>query len=314
MDNLNYYKLLGVSEKATEDEIKKAYRKLAMQYHPDRNPGNKEAEEKFKQIAEAYETLSDTQKRTQYTEGFSNFGGEPGFNFTSDPFEQFFGRRKQNPANIINLRSQLKISLTDYFESKVQTFTYFRMKEQESSRMKCPACGGKGRSTDNWEGILMTTMCGNCGGSGFFKKYLSSEEKITLDIRYGQMNYIVPGMGDINTVGSYGAVQFDVILQPAKGFTVDQGTYNLVYKKKVNLKDFLIGCELIIPHFNSSLKMKHENNGEAMVQYRLRQKGVQIGRTTTDLIVEVSPKLSVDLTAKEKKLIEQLSAQDNFSV
>ena len=115
MSDQDFYTTLGVSRTASEDEIKKAYRKLAMKYHPDRNQGNKEAEEKFKEVQKAYDTLSDKQKRAMYDQyghaafeqgagagagGFGGFGGAQGFDF-SDIFSQMFGggggaRQQQN--------------------------------------------------------------------------------------------------------------------------------------------------------------------------------------------------------------------------
>ena len=107
MSDQDFYTTLGVSRTASEDEIKKAYRKLAMKYHPDRNQGNKEAEEKFKEVQKAYDTLSDKQKRAMYDQyghaafeqgagagagGFGGFGGAQGFDF-SDIFSQMRGSR-----------------------------------------------------------------------------------------------------------------------------------------------------------------------------------------------------------------------------
>ena len=99
MAKRDYYEVLGVSKDASEDEIKKAYRKIAIKYHPDRNPGNKEAEEKFKEAAEAYDVLHDPQKRQQYDQfGFSGPGGEGGFGgfssaggFSMDDIFSMFG-------------------------------------------------------------------------------------------------------------------------------------------------------------------------------------------------------------------------------
>ena len=105
MAKTDYYELLGVSHNATEEEVKKAYRKLALQYHPDRNPGNKQAEEKFKDVSEAYQVLSDPQKRAQYNQfGHAAFGdGGPfggGFDFSAgfeDIFGDIFGEKNEIP-------------------------------------------------------------------------------------------------------------------------------------------------------------------------------------------------------------------------
>src|SRR4030042_1550044 len=125
MEEKNYYKILGVSRNATGEEIKKSYRKIAMQYHPDRNPGNKEAEEKFKMASEAYEVLRDPEKREIYDHygieglkgtGFTGFRGfEDIFSTFGDIFEDFFGfgttqRRRPRMRPGADLRYDLNIS------------------------------------------------------------------------------------------------------------------------------------------------------------------------------------------------------------
>ena len=132
MSKRDYYEVLGVSKSASKDEIKKSYRKLALQYHPDRNQGDKSAEEKFKEAAEAYEVLSDEQKKAQYDRfghegmkggGFSQGGGQTmedifknfGDIFGGGGFEDFFGggRGERGPQQGASLRCQLSISFEE---------------------------------------------------------------------------------------------------------------------------------------------------------------------------------------------------------
>lgn len=175
----DYYEVLGVSKTASADEIKKAYRKLAMQYHPDRNPGNKEAEEKFKEATEAYEILSDEKKRVQYDQfGFQGvhsdfadaygrggfdfsqmFGGSGGFGDLDDIFSSFFGggfssrgSRGQRRGN--DLRHDVTLSLEDAVFGK-------KMEIKLDKKDICDACHGSGA-----EPGTKTQTCPSCNGTG----------------------------------------------------------------------------------------------------------------------------------------------------
>lgn len=183
----DYYSLLGVEKTASAEDIKKAYRKMAMQYHPDKNPGNKEAEAKFKEVNEAYEVLKDEQKRAAYDRygsdafsnggmggsggGFSGFsgGGFGGFDF-SDIFGQFsdiFGdvggrssssNRSRNQKGS-DLRYDAEITLEEAFSGKKIDVNFI-------SSVKCDHCGGSG-SEDKNNGNM---ACPDCGGSGVIRK------------------------------------------------------------------------------------------------------------------------------------------------
>lgn len=172
----DYYKTLGVSKGVTADELKKAYRKLAMQYHPDRNPNNPEAEKKFKEIAEAYEVLSDDQKRAAYDSyghaafdqsagggGFNRGGGfHAGAGGFSDMFNDIFedlmgGGRRAGPSfnnRGADLRYNIDITLDDAFKGKKANIKF-------SSAAKCDSCNGSGSSSKN-----EATNCITCGGHG----------------------------------------------------------------------------------------------------------------------------------------------------
>ncbi len=176
----DYYEILGVGKAATSDEIKKAYRKVAMQYHPDRNPGNKEAEEKFKEAAEAYEVLSDADKRSQYDRyghagvsgnGRGGFGGGQGMNmedifsqfgdiFGDDVFGSFFGGQRKSSGGKArgvrgsNLRVRIKLSYEEIAKGASKTI-------KVKKYVRCNVCGGSGAKDKS-----SIQTCGTCGGSG----------------------------------------------------------------------------------------------------------------------------------------------------
>jgi len=176
----DYYEILGVTKTSSPDEIKKAYRKVAMQYHPDKNPGNKEAEEKFKEAAEAYEVLSDADKRSQYDRfghagvggNGRGFGGGQGMNmedifsqfgdvFGDDLFGSFFGGRrgggggsKSRGTRGSNLRVRIKLNFEEIAKGASKTI-------KVKKYILCDSCGGSGAKDKS-----SIQSCGTCGGSG----------------------------------------------------------------------------------------------------------------------------------------------------
>ena len=165
----DYYEVLGVDRSASRDQIKKAYRKLALKYHPDKNPGNKKAEEKFKEAAEAYGVLNDSEKRAKYDQfGFAAFqdgGGFHGFEnvediFSSfgDIFENFFGRgnttsRRPRSRRGADLRYMLEVEMDEVISGTDRDLEF----DTEESCHSCSGTGSKG-------GEFVT--CNACGGQG----------------------------------------------------------------------------------------------------------------------------------------------------
>src|SRR6187401_94039 len=180
MSKRDYYEILGVGKSASADEIKKAYRKVAMQHHPDRNPGDKSAEEKFKEAAEAYEVLNDSDKKSQYDRfGHSAFGpGRGGFGgggmnmddifsqfgdiFGEDAFGSFFGGGGGRRASTSrgrgsrgsNLRVKLKLNFEEIAKGATKTI-------KVKKHIKCTTCQGNGAKDKN-----SIQTCGTCHGSG----------------------------------------------------------------------------------------------------------------------------------------------------
>lgn len=200
MAKKDYYDILGLNKGASDDEIKKAFRKLALQYHPDRNPGNKEAEEKFKEINEAYQVLSDPQKRAQYDQfGTADFNGggfdASGFDFSDlggfgDIFDSFFGgggfgssstgRKRNGPKKGNDLEYTISLTFNEAVFGVEKDINITRNERCETcsgtgakpgtSPRTCDKCGGTGqikvqRNTPLGSFVSMST-CDRCGGTG----------------------------------------------------------------------------------------------------------------------------------------------------
>jgi molecular chaperone DnaJ len=217
----DYYKILGVSKNATQDEIRKAYRELAKKYHPDVNPGNKEAEEKFKEINEAYEVLSDPEKRKNYDtmgDAFFTPQSEGGFGYTysgkdffsdlfgssfSDIFSNFFGfesKDKKRAYKGENVEIELMISFEDAVKGCTKTI---ELKNDypctscggtgldRSEQIQCSDCNGTGLKSIRKGNLFIQTQCNSCNGLGYknIKKCLDCQgrgykfETSTLTVR-----------------------------------------------------------------------------------------------------------------------------------
>lgn len=178
----DYYEILGIDRDASEDEIKRAYRKMAIKYHPDKNPGDSGAEEKFKEASEAYEVLSNQDKRARYDQfGHSGLGGEQGFGGGGmsvedifeqfgdifgggDPFESFFGggRRRRGGRRRAQRGSDLRIKVSLNLEEMAGGVT---KKVRVKKYVSCESCGGSGA-----EGAGGTNTCPTCSGTGQIRR------------------------------------------------------------------------------------------------------------------------------------------------
>ena len=202
MPKRDYYEVLGVIKSASPEEIKKAYRKSALKYHPDKNKGDKASEAKFKETGEAYHVLSDKERRTNYDQfghaafdgadgrsGFSNFDFSSVFSdifgSDSDSFDDFFegfggtrrrGRRRSSDYRGVDLRYDLCISLEDAYNGKKQEINFSSLDKCErcdgygaepgSKPISCSSCGGQGQVRSSQGFFTVQQICPECAGSG----------------------------------------------------------------------------------------------------------------------------------------------------
>lgn len=326
MSKKDYYNILGIEKNASADEIKKAYRKLAMQYHPDRNEGDESAKVKFQEINEAHEVLNDPEKRANYDKyghadprnaASSHWGSDPFGESHTQAFDEFFSRvrrggRSRDMSQLVNLTVGMQVSVSDFFAEKEVVFTYTRMKDHVGEK-PCISCGGKGKTEEVFFGsVSSTVICGHCGGSG--KTRTTEQETLTktIKLKMGHYNYMIPGGGHSHGDGTQGAVVFQLVLTPADGFSVDDG-YNLIFKKRMPLAQYLQGASVDVDRYGNKFRLQHTNSGEPVRKYRLKGKGLPVNHVYTDMLIEVTPIFPVELSDKEKKLVKQLSEEKGFS-
>ena len=271
--------------------------------HPDLHPGDSVKESKFKDIAEAYGILSDVNKRAKYDQGDPN------------PYEHLFNQTRRNPEDVLNLQISIPVTLDDYINGNIIEVTYQRHSSDGAVSQKCPVCKGQGYETMVFGGGMVRMGCNTCSGTGTYTPLTVKNNTIKLQLVYGNLNYVISGQGSVIQDNRYGSVQIVISLQASTLYTYDEETGNIVHNMKISLKDYLNGCDVIIPHHIKALKITHTNNGESIRKYRLINKGIKVtSNVITDLIVSITPKLPVTLNDVEKNLVDELCLSDNFNV
>lgn len=347
----DYYEVLGVAKNASEAEIKKAYRKLALKYHPDKNPDDKEAEEKFKEAAEAYEVLSDGQKRSRYDQyGHAGMGGAGGFGGggmnMDDIFSQFgdifggafggsFGGSRggggSRSVRGTNLRVKMKLTLEEIAEGVKKKIKVNKLVNAEGVTYKtCQTCNGSGRITrvaQTFLGAMQTqSTCPACQGAGKMidKKPADAdnnglkrqEEVIEIDIPAGVeegMQLSVTGKGN---AGPFNGVPGDliVVIEEVPHEHLRRDGENLHYEAFVNFVDAVLGESIEVPTVNGKAKIKVEPGTQSGKMLRLKGKGLPSiqGYGTGDLFVHINIWTPTKVSKEEKELLEKLRNSENF--
>ena len=342
----DYYELLGVGRGTSEEEIKKAYRKLALKYHPDRNPGDKQAEEKFKEISEAYQVLTDPGKRSQYDQfGHAAFGdGGPfrgGFDFSSgfedifgDIFGEFFGggsTKRHGRARGEDLRYNLTIS---FEEAAFGTEKKIKIPQQGScetchgngckpgsSPRACPTCRGKGQvnfqqgffnisrtcAQCQGQGSLITDPCSSCGGVGRVRKFHTLSVKIPPGVDTGS-RLKLRGEGEGGVAGGVPGDLYVVIhVEPHPLFIRDG--LDIICEVPISFVQAALGAEIDVPTLEGKVKMKIPAGTQAGKVFRLKGKGIRDvqGYHQGDQHVRVTVETPTHLAPRQKELLKEFA-------
>lgn len=342
----DYYETLGVSREADGEEIKKNYRKLAMRYHPDRNPGDREAEEKFKEAAEAYEVLQDPQKRDVYNryghEGLSNSGfrGFSGFEdiFSSfgDIFEDVFGfsgRRRTSPAQApgADLRYDLKISL---HEAAFGLTRDLKLSKQENCREcggsgaekgtapeMCPRCRGVGQVTQTsgffsisttcpqcrGEGRIIKSPCRNCRGSGRVRVEKVVNVKIPAGVEDGT-RLRLRGEGEDSRHGGPNGDLYIFIHMEQHDFFQRDGV-DIYCQVPISMTQAALGSTIEVRTLEDTEKLKIPKGTQHGKTFRLKGKGLPHlrGFGRGDQMVQVLVKVPTNLSRKQEDLLREFA-------
>ncbi len=348
----DYYEVLGIPRNANLDEIKKAYRKMALKYHPDKNPANPDAEEKFKEAAEAYGVLSDDEKRARYDRyGHSGMGGMGGF----DPsqfadfgdilgdlfgFGDFFGasrRRSTRPARGNDLRYDLTLAFEDAVFGKEISIDIPRVvtcrvcsgsgAKPGTSPVTCSGCGGRGQIRYSQGFFAVARTCPQCGGAGKVIKdpcvncsgsgRVREEKKLSVKIPAGVdegSRLRIAGEGESGyNGGPAGDLYVFISVREHPKFT--RRDYDIHSEEVISFTQAALGAEIKTDTIDGPETLRIPSGTQPNQVFRLRGKGVQFlqGSGRGDHYVQVSVRIPTTLTDEQRRLLEQLASQEGES-
>ncbi len=310
----DYYDVLGVPRGAGEDDLKKAYRRLAIQFHPDRNPGNKQAEEHFKELNEAYQILSDPERRAQYDRyGHAAFqgaqgGGFSGFDFTqgfeevfSDIFGDFFGtgrgRSRSRTRRGDDLRYDLEIEFEEAARGAEKVVKFQRLANCDAcdgSRARggaggvqtCPNCRGTGQVRTQQGFFSISTTCGQCRGEGSIiadpcpkcqgQGRIRKPQSISVKIPAGVDNGSRLKLRGEGEAGFAGGPQGDlyVVIHVREHPMFARQDNDVVIEVPVSFPQAALGAEIEVPTLEGKVKLKIPSATQSGKVFRLKGKGI----------------------------------------
>jgi len=345
MSKRDYYEILNVTKASTDAEIKRAYRSLAVQHHPDKNPSDPAAEDKFKEAAEAYAVLSDPQKRAAYDRfghqgvGAGAGGFDPGFSNIEDIFDMFgfgdmFGGRGGRRTTVqrgSDLRYDLEITLEDAATGKDEKLRIPRLEkcgecdgsgaEKGTTAETCITCRGSGQTqyqqgffsvmrtcaTCQGKGSIIKSPCNKCHGQGRVEKEKTIEIKIPAGVETGS-RLRVTGEGEGGVNGGPSGDLF-IVLHVAEHEQFERQGANLYSAVPITFAQAALGADLKVKTLDGEDDLKVPPGTQTGTVFRVKGKGMPnlAARGHGDLFVAATLVTPKTLTKEQRKLLEQLS-------
>ena len=350
MADRDLYTVLGVGKKASAEEIKKAYRKLAREYHPDRNPGDEQAEEKFKEVQAAYDTLSDPEKRRQYDAGgmFSGFGGRgpggpgAGGGFTADLgdiFSSVFGRRggpEPVQARGRDLETEVQLSFEQAMhgaeipvvvqKNATCATCHGSGAQPGTSPITCPRCGGTGLDSESQgffsisrpcpqcggAGQVIEHPCETCGGSGLTVQQKRYRVKVPPGVRDGSRIRVAGKGEDGPRGGPPGDLYVVTRVTPSPVF-VQRSDGNLEVKIPITIAEAIQGATVEVPTLNGSKKIRLPAGTQHGTVQRLRGEGPPKpgGKGRGDILYRLEIEVPKDLSSEQEQALGEFAKTMN---
>lgn len=350
MTEIDYYELLEISKNSDKNTIKKAYRQMAMKYHPDKNPGDTEAEEKFKAINEAYQVLSDDEKKSIYDrygksglEGHGQRGGfSGGFDDLGSIFEEMFGfgrsqssRRQRKTYNYsLDTTVEIKLEFNEAifgckkdinYKYKTACKSCNATGAKDGKLTTCPTCHGQGQVHARQGFMTFSQTCPKCAGSGQSKAescktckgtgYEETKDSFKVDIPEGVndgMRIRVSNKGNIAPNGQRGDLYLQVNVKEDSHFVRHDN--DIYFEAPIFFIQVALGGKIKVPSLRGELELEIPKGAKDKQQFTFKGEGVKSVQSSKkgDLIVQIKIEYPKSLNSEQKELLEKL--QDSFGI
>lgn len=339
----DYYDILGVKKDSSQDDIKKAYRKLAKEYHPDKNNGDKQLEEKFKEVSEAYENIGNEESRKKYDNkqnhtDFSNFSEYFGGGININDFLNFGKQQRKQKPKGGNLRCTLNVTLEDVFNGFEKVIKIQRQNscktcsgtgaKDSNDNVKCPLCDGSGKTSKtvsngffqsvqwsvcplcNGDKIVPKHNCSDCSGTGVIRE--SNDINISIEKGVDETNFILPNEGNSIKNGIKGDLH--IVLNYIIHEKFLRRNSNVEYNLHIGILDSLLGSEIVVPTLHGDVSLTLEKSIQNGKRLKLTGKGLPrygtnfYGDQYINVVVDMPQKLS----PTDMSIIEQLKDNTKF--